>query len=205
MSQTDEGFSANAGDVSLDGKAFHRGRGTQIAMLVAVVGAMLAGAVYLLLPGDDAAYSAVGKKINGLDERNFDAFMGCAIGNRNLQKIGSNLDLQNQIFTASVAGKRYGAHLREDCLPKLDEMSVGLEGLIPPEPLQAQVGELRGALDAFRSAWSAYVAHLEGLEGGFDQDADGAKEPVEAVVTAWRDYKVALNAINGTLREQLGG
>lgn len=203
MTNTDEGFSSNAADVSLDGKAFHRGRGTQIAGLVLVVAAMVAGAVYLLLPGDDAAYSAVGKKINGLDERNFDAFMGCAVGNRNLQKIGSNLDLQNQIFAASVAGKRYGAHLREDCMPKLDAMSAELEGLLPPEPLQAQVGELRAAVDALRGAWSAYVAHLENLDGGFD--ADAAKKPVEEAVAAWRDYKVALSAINGTLREKLEG
>jgi len=190
-------------DVSLDGSEFRRGSWRQLVIVVLAVAALIGVAGVLLVPGDDAAYGAVGKAVNGLDQRSFDAFLGCALGEQHLEKIGDNLALVAQIERASLAGRSYGQRLRESCMPLLDEMAAGLERLIPPDPLREDVAALDQAVDRFRSGWSGYIAYLEGLEGGFDPEADPAKRNLEQIAEAWRDYKVALVAFNRAVREKL--
>jgi hypothetical protein len=172
-------------------------------IVVLAVAALIGVAGVLLVPGDDAAYGAVGKAVNGLDQRSFDAFLGCALGEQHLEKIGDNLALVAQIERASLAGRSYGQRLRESCMPLLDEMAAGLERLIPPDPLREDVAALDQAVDRFRSGWSGYIAYLEGLEGGFDPEADPAKRNLAQIAEAWRDYKVALVAFNRAVREKL--
>jgi len=192
-------------DISLDGSAFHRGRWRQLVGMTLSVAVVLGVAVYLLWPGDEAAYRAVGKTVNGLDQQSFDSFMACVVGSQNVERVKNNLTLEAMVEQQAVAGKRFGEKLRERCMPELDGLSAGLEGVIPPASLEEEVTTLRDSVEKLRTGWSGYIAHLEDLDGSYDPDDEEADRTLGQAIEGWHDYKVALNQLNGKLRSKLEG
>lgn len=188
---------------AIDEADLHKGRGRMLAgMIVAGVAALTALALYMGSGGNEA-YSKFGKNINGFDQKYFDQFWGCAFPDYDTNRIENNEDLQNQIHgRARDHGATYGAHVRDDCLPKLAELEEKLQTLIPPDGMKEPVRNLVDAVSRLRGGWSDFIAHLDGLEGAYERSA--ANGQVRTIAKAWYDYKKTFSKANKDLEKKLG-
>lgn len=194
------------GSLDADERAMKKGKGRMLAaMIVAGVAAVAAVALYLASGGQDA-YATFGKKINGLDERHYDAFWGCAFQGYDLKRIRSDQDLRNQLHMRAEQGRaRYGAHLRDACLPKLAAMEPELKALVPPEGLAPEVRTLTDSVSDLRGGLSDYIAYLDGLDKDEPYDREAASDQVGRIAKAWYDYGVAFSTLQKELKAHLGG
>lgn len=184
-------------------KALKKGSWRMLAGMILAVLAAGGALAFFMAPDEREAYREFGKKVNGLDEAHFDLFMGCVFQNVDLRNLRSNADFAAQIQRRAQQGtKRYGAYVRERCMPKLAPMQPKLSVLIPPEGFQADVRAYDAAIGAFRSSWSEFIAYLDTIE---DYDPDAATPAINKISRAWYDYTRAYIAINRKLREKIGG
>ena len=186
-------------------KAIRSGKGRMMAgMIVAVIIAAVGIVFVVASGGEDDTWSNFGRSVNGFRQTQFNPFWGCALRGANLDDIRNNSDLAAQIHRRASQGRaRYARHVRDECLPKLNELGPAIQAIIPPEEMQAGVTELHDAVQALRSAWSDYIAHIEGLgDNPYDQDA--ANEYVTNIARGWFDYRTAHGRLNDAVSEKLG-
>jgi len=182
-------------------KALKKGRGRMMAAMIGGVLAALAALAFFMAPDERETYREFGKKVNGLDEQYFDAFWACAFQNVDLRNLRTNEDLEAQIQRRSgQATKRYGAYVRDRCLPKLTTMEPKLEALLPPDDFKTQIRELSRSLNTVRSSWSEFIAYLDTVD---EYDQDLARPGVSKISKGWYDYRRAHSALNKSLRERL--
>jgi|SRR4051794_7546266 hypothetical protein len=189
-------FAAAEGDM-------HKGRAGSLIML-ACVGVALLGGLAFLVGGEDQArvYGEIGKQINGLKHGNFDQFWACALQGQNVVEIKSNADLATQVGgRGQERGRKYGVHVREKCLPKLEDVGPKLDTLIAPQDLASDVAALKKANAELRSAWSGYIAYLDDPELQYDEDK--AKPNIDSIAHAWFDFVTAHGAINKTIKGKI--
>ena len=184
-------------------KAMRKGKGRMLAgMITAVVVAVVLAVVFMASGGEAEAYRNFGRNINGLKQAHFDQFWACALRGVNPAQVNDNEALQSQIHVRSLQGnKRYAEHVRDECMPKLQELRPKLDALIPPEEMQPKVRELGEAASALRSAWSNYIAYLE-TDDGYDEDT--AQEPITNIARGWYDFKRVHGEINSEIRDKIG-
>ncbi|MEM9187681.1 MAG: hypothetical protein AAGF12_00795 [Myxococcota bacterium] len=187
-----------------DEKAMKKGKGVMLAAMLAALAVPIIGVVlYLALSGGDEQYRTLGRNVNGLHDQSFKAFWGCSLRGANLEEIRSNTDLSAQINTRAGNGRgRYAQHVRDECMPMLEEIEPALSQLIPPEEMRSQVQELGRATGELRSGWSGFVAHLEGLEED-PYDEREAREHVNNIAKGWYDYRRSHKALNDAIRERI--
>jgi hypothetical protein len=184
-------------------KAMHKGRGRMIAGMVVAGLVAVGGLGWYMSSGDNEAYSKFGKNINGLDSKHFDSFWGCVFEGYNLDKIENNQDLRNQIhLRAERGGSAFGAHVRDKCAPILQPLPSKLSSLIPPKDMKKPVRKLIDSARKLRSAWSEYIAHLDGLEGGYERQA--ASQYLDRIARAWFEYRKTHSELNNMLGDKLG-
>ena len=161
------------------------------------------GAVLVMNGGDDTeAYSAIGRRINGMKQEHFDGFWTCALPGQQLSQLSSDQDLRRAINErANRSPSRYADLVRSECMVKLTEHEPGLRELIPPEDLAAQLGDLTTALVDLRGAWNDYIRDLSQAQDGYDEDAFSGQ--VSKIAKGWYDYKHAYSEINDTIREHI--
>lgn len=178
-------------------KAMRGGSGGLVAMGVVAVLALVGGLVFLLMSGDDnEAYETLGRNVNGAKGELFDGFWACVFQGQ--EELSSNEDLQREITERASRGReRFGAMVRDRCLPKLDELEPRLEALIPPEDMHPSVSALADATRQLRGAWSDYIAFLDTQTDDYDEDA--ASSRVTAVARGWFEFKRAHSALNREL------
>lgn len=202
MSQRDE-EPALSGTFADAQAAMRKGRGTSL-LAVGALGIAIAAALMLLVGGDDEArvYGEIGRRVNGLKRANFDQFWACALETENVADISSNTELAVKIDArGQERGRRYGVHLRERCLPKLEKIAPELETLIVPADLQPQVSVLARSNGQLRGSISEYVAYLD--DPGLSYDPAIAKPHLAHIVRAWYDFKKAHAEINALIRSKL--
>lgn len=181
----------------------HKGRAGSLVLLVCV-GVALLGGLAFLVGGEDKArvYGEIGKQINGLKHANFDQFWACALQGQNVVELKSNADVATQVGgRGQERGRKYGVHVRERCLPKLEGVGPKLDTLIAPQDLQADVAALKKANAELRSAWSGYIAYLDDPELAYDEAK--AKPNIDSIAHAWFDFVKAHGAINKTIKGKL--
>lgn len=181
-------------------KALKSGRGRMIVGMIVAVAALLGGLVWFVMQGQPSEYGQLGRQINGMRADHFDAFWACALPREDLRDIDRADQLIGEISERSATARPYAQHVRNECLVRLDEHVPQLDQLIIPADLTENVGQLRTAISAQRTAWGEYLDHLDRLEGAFDAEDETTSRLLTAIARGWYDYKVAHGAINTTIR-----
>jgi hypothetical protein len=183
--------------------AMRKGKAGQLVLLGGFALALLGGLMFLM-GGDDEArvYGDLGKKINGLKQAHFDQFWGCALQGEDLRDVRSNSDLEAQLDARGAErGQAYGVHLREECMPKVADLSPELDTLIAPADLAPHVEAMSDANGRMRSAVSAFIAYLDDPELEYDEAQ--ADEFIGQIARGWYDFKKAYGAANDAVREKV--
>lgn len=212
MSDPNEGLPLGGGlppatlaSLEAEEQAMKKGKGTMLAVMIGVAVLAVGGFVAMLMMGGENPYGQLGQNINGMRDEHFDSFWGCALRGAQLDEIRNNDDLRAALNTRAEQGRgRYGAHVRDQCLPKLADLGPKLQALMPPEDLTPKVRDLVDATGRLRSGWSAFIAHLDGLAGDAPYVSEDAQEHLTAIERAWFDYRRAHNEANAVIREKLG-
>ena len=183
--------------------AMHKGRGGMLFGMIGAVVVAVAGLVLFVGSGDDKRVAGeIGKKINGIKQRHFDRFWGCAFQGTNVKNVRSNADLSSQIYVrAAEKGRLYANYVREECLDLLEEISPQLDTLIVSEDMTQDVATLRESVGDLRSAWSGFITYLGNPETEYDQAS--AKRHVDGIAKGWFDFKKAHASVNKTLKAKL--
>jgi hypothetical protein len=202
MANPDE-LAALKGSIEEAEAAMHKGRGKMLVGMIGAVVALLVGVVLLVGSGDDARVAGeIGKAINGIKQRQFDRFWGCALQGTNLKNVRSNAELASQIDVRSMEkGEAYAAYVRGKCLDMLDEIAPQLDTLIVPDDLKADVAALREAVGDLRSAWNGFITYLGNPDTEYA--SEDAKRYIDEIARGWFDFKKAHGAINATLKTKL--
>ncbi|MBO6940537.1 MAG: hypothetical protein JJ863_36525 [Deltaproteobacteria bacterium] len=181
-------------------KAMRGGRGGLVAAGVVAVLIIVAAVVALVMGDDNSAYETLGRNVNGAKGELFDGFWHCTF--QNDLDVRSNEDLMRELEQrANRGGKRFGEHVRDDCLPKLTELEPRLDVLIPPDDMRPALNDVITATRDLRGAWSDYLAYLDALEGPYDEEE--GHDRVVRIARGWFDFKHAHKALNDGLREHL--
>jgi hypothetical protein len=186
-----------------DEAALRKGRAGSLVVLVGLAVAAVAGLV-LLVGGEDEArvYGELGKKINGLERAHFGQFWGCALQGANVADLRSNAELTSQVNGRGLErGRNYGLHVRNKCLPLLQDINPQLDTLIVPDDLSADVEAMKKATSELRGAWSEYVTYLDDPELEYSEDK--ALPKVTHIARGWYEFKKAHGAINKTIKARL--
>lgn len=190
--------------IEAEQKAMKKGRGRMIAAMVAAV-VLAVGALGLSMAfGGESPYAKFGKRINGLDQRYYDGFWACTLQGYDLKRLRSDQDVRNQLHERGERGRaRFGAYVRDQCLPKLAELEPQLQAMIPPEGMAAPVRSLSDAVARLRGGFSDYIAYLDGLQKDEAYDRDQASDQVGRIAKAWYDYGVAFAGLNKQIKQKL--
>ena len=189
--------------LSDDEAAMRKGRAGSLVAMIALGVAAVGGLLFLMGSGDEArVYGEIGRKVNGLERAHFEQFWGCALQGENLADVRSNSDVATKVGGRGMErGRKYGLHVRETCLPKLNDINPQLDTLIVPADLKANVAALKKATSDMRSAWSQYIAYLDNPELEYSEDE--ARPHVSAIARGWYDFKKAHAAINKAIKGKL--
>ncbi|AKF09283.1 hypothetical protein [Sandaracinus amylolyticus] len=182
-------------------KALRSGRGRMLAAMIVAVLAAGAGFAWFVSSSGPSEYGQLGRQINGMRAEHFDAFWACALPREDLRDLRNDQQLRSEIAERAAQPRAYAQHVRGQCMVHLDEHLPPLDALILPDDLQPGVRDLRTAVEAQRSAWSAFLARLDQTEGGFV--AEDAEDELTAIARGWYEYKVAHSAINDVLRAHI--
>jgi hypothetical protein len=191
------------GSLNDEEAAMRKGRAGSLAILVGL-GVAAAVGLGFLMSGDDEArvYGEIGRKVNGLERAHFGQFWGCALQGENLADLRSNSDLTTHVNGRGLErGRSYGVHVREKCMPKLQDINPELATLIVPAELQAEVEALKKATGELRSAWSGFIAYLDNPELEYSEDE--ARPHIAQIARSWYDFKKAHGAINRKIKAKL--
>jgi hypothetical protein len=194
---------AVSGSLADEEAAMHKGRGRSLVVVIALAAAAIGGLVFLVGGEDEArVYGEIGKSINGLERGSFNQFWGCALQGDNVTDIRSNSELMTKVGGRGMErGRNYGVHVREKCLPMLQNIGPKLGTLIVPEDLKADVKAMVDANAALRSEWSSFVAYLDNPDLKYDEIE--AKPHLQAISKCWFDFRKAHVAINKTIKSKL--
>jgi hypothetical protein len=201
----DGGMPPLAGGPSLSEQeaAMRKGKGAMLAgMIIAVV--VIAVGLFFLLSGTDEkfAYSDIGKQVNAIKLKQFDAFWGCAFKGVDLRDIKSSEDLAEQIDDrASQARSVYVKQLRDNCFSKLEQMQSKFDVMIAPEGVEKDVKTMREATSKLRSAWSDYASYVDNLKTDYDDEI--ARPKIIEIARAWYDFKKAHASFNQTVKKKI--
>lgn len=192
------------GSLAEDEAALKQGKGGMLVGLAITGVAVLAGLFVLLSGGDEArVYGELGKKINGLRQANFDQFWGCALQGEVLKDIKTNTDLIAQIDGRAVDhGAAYAVHLRDKCLPKLQDIEPQLDTLIVPPEIKPNVDAMRDATSKLRAGYSAFVSYLDTPDKKYE--SEGARVYLDNIARGWFDFRQAHAAVNKAIKEKIG-
>jgi len=187
-----------------DEKAMKSGGGMIAAAVVVVILILGAGAWALLSGGESDRYGEFGRTVNGNHSHYWLDFWSCSFQSGQIyDRVRTNDDLASELDQrASRGSTRYGAMVRDRCLPKLAEMQDKTASLIPPDDLRDQIRDLGTAIGEVRSGWSEYIAYLD--QHGADYDHDDAQEHVVKIEKGWYDYKRAFKNVNDRVRTKIG-
>lgn len=186
-------------------KALRSGRGRMMAVMIAIPIVLAAVAIaYVMMTGGDEQYRTLGRNINGLREQHFDGFWTCTLDGADLRAIDNNNDLEAQIHLRAGSARRaaWAGHVRDECMPKLEELEPEIAILIPPEEMASRLEELESATSALRGAWSGFIAYLLDLRDAAYDEGD-ARTHVMAIARAWYDYRRIHGELNAAVRERL--
>jgi hypothetical protein len=193
------------GSLEADEQSMRKGKGRMLAGIALAVAAAIVALALYLASGGESAYGSFGKQINGLDREHFAGFWGCVMQGYDLRRLKSDQDLRDQLHERAARGRaRFGAYVRDDCLPRLAKLEPELAAVASPqdEELAQPLRDMRESVGRLRGSFSDYIAHLDGLdEDPYERDA--AADPVGRIARAWFDYRVALGALNAHLRDKL--
>jgi hypothetical protein len=188
-------------------KALKKGKGPMMAIMI-IVPLLIVGTFvgYILLTGEGEQYKTLRRNVNAYRTEYFDGFWACALDGTPLSGLQSNEDVIREINrrAGSQQRPRWTAHVRDDCMPKLEELEPKLQALIAPAEMAEHLNAVIAATAAHRTTFSGYLGYLDGLAADAPYDSEDASEHTLAISRAWFDYRKAQIEINDAIREKLG-
>lgn len=185
-----------------DPAAFNKGKGRVLAAMVGALIAAVAAFGWYVAQGKESPYAALGKQVNGLRTQYFDGFLVCALPGKKASEIKNDGELRDELHGRGAAGARYAAHLRNACSAPLRELDIRLQALAPPAEATPALQGMAAGVTKMRVGTEAYIAHLEGLTGGYDRAA--AEPELAPLVRGWYEFRKAHGEFNRLVKEQLG-
>lgn len=202
MADPDE-MAALKGTIADAEAAMRKGkRGMLVGMIGAVVVVVVGFVLFVGSSDEKRVAGEIGKQVNGIKQRHFDRFWGCALQGTNLKNVRSNADLESQInVRATEKGQLYATYVREKCLELLDEVAPQLDTLIVPEDLTQDIATLRESVGKLRNAWDGFVRYLGNPD--VEYAPEDAKRHVDGIARGWFEFKKAHGSVNKKLKEKL--
>lgn len=186
-----------------DEKALKSGRGKMLVAMFVAVAAAIGGFAWYLSAGGENEYGPLGRQINAVDAQYFDRFWSCALPREDMAEISTNVELTAAIAERARTARVYSQHVRETCLPMLDEALPPMDALLAPDDMRAPLDRMRASLVALRAAYDGMARYLDQLTDPFDAEDADFRTAATAIARAWHDYKVAHNELNGIVRSHL--
>ncbi len=184
-----------------EAKAFNKGKGRMLALMIALGCAAIFGFAWFLLSEQPNPYSALGKQANGLKKQHFDAFWACALPGKVVAEVKSDVDLRAELDVRAVAGARYAAQLR-GCLTSITNLSAQLSALLPPDDAVEYVrGMAKGAKNVSAGA-EEFARYLDSLEGEYEPH--DAVRKADVLVRGWYEFRKSHADLNVLLKAKLG-
>lgn len=185
-----------------DAKAFNKGKGRTLAVMIAMLLVAVAALAWYLSQDQGDAYGEVGKQVNGLKSQYFDGFLVCALPGTRLTELKSDAELRSQLHQRGRAGSRYAAHLRDKCAAPLRELGTRLRALLPPTETAPQVKAMADAAAKISAGVDGFANHLDALPGAYDEAA--AEPETDGIARGWYEFKKAHAEFNQLVRAKLG-
>ena len=181
----------------------HKGRAGSLVIMGGLAVAIAGGLVFLVGGEDEArVYGEIGKTINGLERAHVEQFWGCALQGENLEELRTSTDVITKVDGRGLErGRNYGQHIRQKCLPMLEDVGPQLDTLIAPDDLKAEISAMRKGNEQLRSAWSGFITYLDDPELQYDQAA--AKPHVTQIARGWYEFKKAYADVNKKIKVKL--
>ena len=184
------------------GAGFRSGRGALWGLVVAVTCAL--AALWLWLSHNDQArvYGELGRKLNGMRQAEFDAFWQCVLEDVDVGSLRSNADLLRWLRSSvELGGPEYALHLRDDCMGMLGGIAPGLNNLIAPSDLEADIATMEAATALLQRDFRSVIACVG---RGKDVCPAGAMQPqLQSIARGWFDFQTAHAGVNRTIRSRL--
>jgi len=193
---------ADAGAALEEAKAFNKGKGGLLAVMLGLLAAALGGFAFYLIQDQPNPYAELGKQVNGLRSTEFDGFWNCALPGTKPADIKNNEALSDELHNRGAAGARYATHLQSKCSPPLRELSTRLRALLPPDEAAPLLKAMADAATKIDVGVGAYAGHLQNLDGPYDRDAASAE--VEGMARGWYDFRTAHAQLNKLVKAKLG-
>lgn len=201
--------SSTGRSLDADEKAMKSGKGRMLFVMIGVGVLAVGAAVFFLAGGDDKRTARdFARAVNTADTAGFDGFWGCALqrGGEEASSFRNNEELADAVNRRATNGRaRFAELVRSRCLPKIIELKTTLDSMITPPAFQADIDNMRKALDDTRLAWTSFNGHLDALgQEQYDAEAEDARAGINRIAHAWFDYKSAHRHLNAALRTELG-
>lgn len=185
-----------------DAKAFNKGKGRTLAVMIAMLLVAVAALAWYLSQDQGDAYGEVGKQVNGLKSQYFDGFLVCALPGTRPSDLKNDADLRSQLHQRGRAGARYAAHLRDKCMAPLRELGTQLRALLPPAETAPPVKAMAEATAKISAGVDGFASHLDALPAAYDEAA--AEPETDGIVRGWYEFKKAHAEFNQLVRTKLG-
>lgn len=173
-------------------------------MVLFGLGAALAAGLLVLMAGGDEqrVFRELGKRVNGATQVSFDAYFECVLAGDEPSRLRNNTELSAVLVARAVEiGPRWVGHLREACLPLLQDAEEPLRILISPAELKADIGSMVAALEVLRTESTAFVVYLESSQNGYEEDV--LRNHARRISRPWYEFRAARARANQTIKFKL--
>lgn len=192
-------------DLLTDGRAFKRGRWRMLLTGGVIFAGVVALGMWMITEGGThQAYGAVGQSVNGVRESAFDGFWACTLGPQQAIMVRNNRQMTDALHRrAFQGGAQYAAHVKNQCMSRLDEVGPELSKISAPEALVEPLQRIESATVSLKTAMVAYIDYVAKAGPKYNPDSDQARGLVINVTRGWYDYRQEHAALNRAIADEL--
>jgi hypothetical protein len=184
-----------------DAKAFNKGKGRLLFVMIAFVLLAVAGFAWYLVQDQPNPYGELGKQVNGLRGQYFDAFWTCALPGKQLAALKNDGELRAEIHLRAESAERYAQHLSNKCRPETSELITRLRALMPPDEARPLLQQMIEGLIKMDTGTRAFADYLQGLQGPYA--AEEGEPALSGLVRGWYEFRKAHAELNQLVRTKL--
>jgi hypothetical protein len=184
-----------------DAKAFNKGKGRLLFVMIALLLLSLAAFGWYLVQDQPNPYGELGKQVNGLRGQYFDAFWTCALPGKQLAALKNDGDLRAEIHQRALAAERYAQHLSSKCRPLTSELITRLRALLPPDDARPVIQQMIDGLIKMDHGTREFGDHLQGLQARYVEEEGEAA--LAGLVRGWYEFRKAHAELNQLVRSNL--
>lgn len=184
-----------------DAKAFNKGKGRLLFVMIAFVLLAVAGFAWYLVQDQPNPYGEMGKQVNGLRGQYFDGFWTCALPGKQLAALKNDGELRAEIHLRAQSAERYAQHLSNKCRPETSALITRLRALMPPDEARPLLQQMMEGLIKMDTGTRAFADYLQGLQGPYV--AVEGEAALSGLVRGWYEFRKAHAELNQLVRTKL--